>query len=139
MAGSGDMTAKLVELCAKNGLSNKFHFAGFLKGKETTEMLQQSDIFIMPSVSEPFGISPLEAMQAKVPVIISIQSGVSELIRNVIKTDFWDIQAMADAIHGIISHQPLSQIMAKEGSQEVNRLNWENAAGHIRNIYLSVT
>lgn len=138
MAGNGDMMAKMVELAAKYGISNKFHFAGFLKGDEIKEMLQMSDVLIMPSVSEPFGIVPLEAMQAKVPVIISLQSGVSELIRNVIKTDFWDIDAMADAIHAIISHSPLSKVMAKEGNQEVNKLNWKHSAGDIRNVYLSV-
>lgn len=138
MAGNGDMLAKMVELAAKYGISNKFHFAGFLKGDEIKEMLQMSDVLIMPSVSEPFGIVPLEAMQAKVPVIISLQSGVSELIRNVIKTDFWDIDAMADAIHAIISHSPLSKVMAKEGNQEVNKLNWKHSAGDIRNVYLSV-
>jgi glycosyltransferase involved in cell wall biosynthesis len=137
MAGNGDMMAKMVELSAKYGISNKFHFAGFLKGNEIRELLQLSDVFIMPSVSEPFGITPLEAMQAKVPVIISLQSGVSELIRNVIKTDFWDIDAMADAIHAIISHNPLSKVMATEGNQEVNKLSWEHAAGDIRNVYLS--
>ncbi len=138
MAGNGDMMAKMVELSAKYGISNKFHFAGFLKGKEIEEILEMSDVFIMPSVSEPFGIVPLEAMQAKVPVIISVQSGVSELIRNVIKTNFWDINAMADAIHGILCHNPLSKVMANEGTLEVNKLNWEHSAGDIRNVYLSI-
>ena len=138
MAGNGDMTDKMVELSAKYGISNKFHFAGFMKGNEVNEMLQMSDIFIMPSVSEPFGIVPLEAMQANVPVIISRQSGVSELIRNVIKTDFWDINAMADAIHGILSQRILSKVMAFEGNCEVNKLNWVHAAEHIRRVYQSV-
>lgn len=137
MAGNGDLMAKMVHLSAIYGISNKFHFAGFLEGDEIKEMLQMSDIFIMPSFSEPFGITPLEAMQANVPVIISRQSGVSELIKNVIKTDFWDIDAMADSIHAIISHWPLSKVMTTEGSHEVNKLSWENAAGDIRNIYLN--
>ena len=139
MAGNGDMMAKMIELCAKYGLSNRFQFTGFLKGNEVNKMLEASDIFVMPSVSEPFGIVPLEAMQAKVPSIISLQSGVSELIQNVIKTDFWDIQAMADAIHGIISHKALSKMMSSEGRQEVNKLNWTQAAGNIRNVYLGIT
>lgn len=138
MAGNGDMINKMIELSAKNGISHKFQFAGFLQGNETSEMLQMSDVFIMPSVSEPFGIVPLEAMQANVPVIISLQSGVSELIRNVIKTDFWDTHAMADAIHAIISYKPLSKMMAFEGNREVNQLNWELSAGQIRNVYLSM-
>jgi glycosyltransferase involved in cell wall biosynthesis len=138
MAGNGDMMPKMIELSAKYGISDKFQFAGFLEGEEVNEMLQMSDIFIMPSVSEPFGIVPLEAMQAEVPVIISLQSGVSELIKNVIKIDFWDIHAMADAIHGILSHRLLSKTLASEGTREVNKLNWEHAAGNIRNVYLSV-
>lgn len=137
MAGNGDMMSKMVDLSARYGISNKFHFTGFLKGNEIKELLDMSDVFIMPSVSEPFGIVPLEAMQSKVPVIISLQSGVSELIRNVIKTDFWDINAMADAIHAIISHNPLSKVLADEGNWEVNQLNWENSARDIRNIYLN--
>jgi glycosyltransferase involved in cell wall biosynthesis len=138
MAGSGDMMTRMIELSAKYGISDKFQFAGFLEGDEVNEMLQMSDIFIMPSVSEPFGIVPLEAMQAEVPVIISLQSGVSELIQNVIKIDFWDVHAMADAIHGILTHSPLSKMMSSEGIREVNQLNWEHAAGNIRNVYLSV-
>ena len=138
MAGNGDMMAKMIELSAKYGISDKFQFAGFLKGAEVHQMLRISDVFIMPSVSEPFGIVPLEAMQVKVPVIISLQSGVAELIKNVIKIDFWDIHAMVDAIHGIIRYKPLSKMMANEGKQEVDKLNWKLAASHIRNIYLNL-
>ena len=104
MAGCGDMmNRELIYRVAELGISNKFHFTGFLKGDEVFELLHLSDVYVMPSVSEPFGISPLEAMQSNVPVIISRQSGVSEILKHAIKVDFWDTEAMADAIHGIIS------------------------------------
>lgn len=138
MAGNGELMNKMVQLSAKYGISNKFHFAGFLKGDDIKKMFQMSDVYIMPSFSEPFGITPLEAMQANVPVIISRQSGVAELVKNVIKTDFWDVDAMADAIHAIIRHRPLSKVMATDGNREVNNLSWTIAAGDIRNIYLNM-
>lgn len=137
MAGNGEMRDEIVELGARYGISHRFHFAGFLNGPEVTKMLHRSDLFIMPSVSEPFGIVPLEAMQANVPVIISLQSGVSELIRNVVKTDFWDVQAMADAVHGILKHKKLSKTMITEGELEVSKLNWEYSASQIRQVYLN--
>lgn len=137
MAGNGELRDRILELSVKYGISNRFHFTGFLNGPEVTEMLRRSDLFIMPSVSEPFGIVPLEAMQANVPVIISLQSGVSELIRNVVKTDFWDVHAMADAVHGILRHKKLSKMLITEGKQEVNKLNWEIPAGQINQVYLN--
>ncbi len=137
MAGSGEMMNNIVDLCAKYGIGNRFHFSGFLSGSDVTKMLQQSDIFIMPSVSEPFGIVPLEAMKANVPTIISLQSGVSELIRNVVKTDFWDINAMADAVYGILRHKKLSRTLIKEGQFEVSNLNWESSAKQIEQVYIN--
>jgi len=137
MAGNGELRDRILELSVKYGISDRFHFTGFLNGPEVTEMLRRSDLFIMPSVSEPFGIVPLEAMQANVPVIISLQSGVSELIRNVVKTDFWDVHAMADAVHGILRHKRLSKVLITEGKQEVNKLNWEIPAGQINQVYLN--
>lgn len=137
MAGNGDLMTKMVGQSVKLGISNKFSFTGFLKGSETKRLLAMSDVFIMPSYSEPFGITPLEAMQAGVPVIISLQSGVSEILRNVVKADFWDTDAMADAVHSIISRKPLAKVMAMEGWQEVSNLSWSNTSGTIRDIYLS--
>jgi len=137
MAGNGELRNKIIELSARYGISHRFHFTGFLNGPEVTEMLHRSDLFIMPSVSEPFGIVPLEAMQANVPVIISLQSGVSEVIRNVIKTDFWDVNAMADAVHGILKYKKLSEMLITEGKQEVGKLNWELPALQIKQVYLN--
>ncbi|MEI8112737.1 MAG: glycosyltransferase [Bacteroidia bacterium] len=135
MAGNGELRNRIVELCAHYHISDRFHFTGFLESDEVTEMLYKSDIFIMPSVSEPFGIVPLEAMLAHVPVIISKQSGVSELIMNVIKTDFWDVHAMADAVYNILKHKTLANAMMTEGKTEVSKLNWELAAIQIRQVY----
>lgn len=135
MAGNGEMREEIVDLCARYGICDRFHFTGFLNGPEVTEMLHRSDIFVMPSVSEPFGIVPLEAMQANVPVIMSSQSGVSELIRNAVKTDFWDVHAMADAIHGILTYKILSKTLITEGKLEVSKLNWKFAASKIEQVY----
>ena len=89
----------------------------------------------MPSVSEPFGISPLEAMQSNVPVIISKQSGVAEILTHAVKVDFWDIDAMADAIYGILNYPALSNMFIKNGREEVIALKWENSARQVRSVY----
>jgi len=119
------------------GISNKFHFTGFLKGPDVNRMFQMSDVYVMPSVSEPFGISPLEAMRSNVPVIISKQSGVAEVLKYAIKIDFWDIDAMADSIYGLLNYKALSNFFIKYGQEEVNNLKWENAADGIKGIYES--
>ncbi|RUT79963.1 glycosyltransferase family 4 protein [Ancylomarina longa] len=135
MAGSGDMLEKMVERAAQLGIADKFHFTGFLKGDDVFKMFLLSDVYVMPSVSEPFGISPLEAMQSNVPVIISKQSGVSEILTHAVKVDYWDIDAMADAIYGIISYNSLSEVFKKEGKEEVDNLKWANAAIHVHEVY----
>lgn len=135
MAGSGDMMEAMVELVAKRGIADRFHFPGFLKGTEVHEMLAQSDVYIMPSVSEPFGISPLEAMQVGTPTIISYQSGCAEILNHVIKTDYWDIDAMADAVYGIVSYPALYKSLHELGLQEVNSINWYDAGLKVRAIY----
>jgi glycosyltransferase involved in cell wall biosynthesis len=138
MAGSGDLYTKMISLVAKAGISNRFHFTGFLKGPDVLRMLKLSDIYVMPSVSEPFGISPLEAMQCGVPTIISKQSGVSEIIRYAIKADFWDVNAMADAICDILNCKPLYRTLAKKGKKEVERIRWDKPARKIREVYQQV-
>jgi glycosyltransferase involved in cell wall biosynthesis len=135
MAGSGDMMEKMMRRAAALKITDRFHFTGFLKGADVFTMLDMSDVYIMPSVSEPFGISPLEAMQSNVPVIISKQSGVAEILTHAVKTDFWDIDAMADAIYGILNYPALSNMFIKNGKEEVIRLKWDNSARHVRDIY----
>ncbi len=138
MAGSGDMLNKMIRRVAKLGISTKFHFAGFLKGDEVYEMFGMSDVYVMPSVSEPFGISPLEAMMSDVPVIISKQSGVAEVLKHAVKVDFWDVDALADSIYGMLHYEGLSQMFKKYGKQEVINLRWENSAYNINEVYKSV-
>jgi glycosyltransferase involved in cell wall biosynthesis len=138
MAGSGDMMERMMRRTAALKITDRFHFTGFLKGADVFTMLDMSDVYIMPSVSEPFGISPLEAMQSNVPVIISKQSGVAEILTHAVKTDFWDIDAMADAIYGILNYPALSNMFIKNGKEEVIRLKWDNSARHVRDIYYRV-
>ncbi|HVN58965.1 MAG TPA: glycosyltransferase [Bacteroidales bacterium] len=135
MAGSGDMMERMMRRAAALKITDRFHFTGFLRGKDVFTMLTMSDVYIMPSVSEPFGISPLEAMQSNVPVIISKQSGVAEILTHAVKVDFWDIDAMADAIYGILTYPALAQVFAKNGKEEVIRIKWDNSARHVKSIY----
>ncbi len=138
MAGSGDMMEKMIRLVAYRNISDRFHFTGFLRGKEVYEMLKSSDVYIMPSVSEPFGISPLEAMQVGVPTIVSKQSGCAEILSHVIKTDYWDIDAMADAIYSIITYPSMYETLKREGKKEVDEIKWEYAAQKVRSVYNKV-
>ncbi len=138
MAGSGDMMDRMMRRAAALRITDRFHFTGFLKGPDVFSMLFMSDVYIMPSVSEPFGISPLEAMQSNVPVIISKQSGVAEILTHAVKTDFWDIDAMADAIYGILNYPALANMFIINGREEVIRLKWDNSARHVRDIYYRV-
>ncbi|MDE6307014.1 MAG: glycosyltransferase family 4 protein, partial [Muribaculaceae bacterium] len=138
MAGSGDMMDKMITLAAERGIADRFHFPGFQKGKQVYEMLKASDVYVMPSVSEPFGISPLEAMQMGVPSIISKQSGCAEILSNVIKTDYWDIDAMADAIYSIISYPAMHKQLKEDGLAEGNRITWDKAGAKVIDIYRNV-
>ena len=138
MAGGGDMMEKMIRLAARRGIADRFHFAGFLKGKQVYEMLKASDVFVMPSVSEPFGISPLEAMQMGVPSIISKQSGCAEILENVIKVDYWDINAMADAIYSIIKYPGMYKQLHENGLNEVDQIRWKKAGAKVINIYNSL-
>jgi glycosyltransferase involved in cell wall biosynthesis len=135
MAGSGDMMERMMRHAASLRITDRFHFTGFLRGDDVFTMLRMSDVYVMPSVSEPFGISPLEAMQSNVPVIISKQSGVAELLTHAVKVDFWDIEAMADAIYGILTYPALSRMFIMNGKEEVDKLKWETAAIHVKDIY----
>ena len=135
MAGSGDMMHKMVSLAARERIADHFHFTGFLKGDEVYRMLSISDVYVMPSVSEPFGISPLEALQSDVPVIISYQSGVAEVLTHALKVNYWDIDAMADAIYGVLNYPALTKMFRKYGKEEVNQLKWENSARQVKMIY----
>ena len=135
MAGSGELLVRSIHRIAELGIGDRFHFTGFLRGDDVKKMFSLSDVYVMPSVSEPFGISPLEAMQSNVPVIISRQSGVSEILKHAIKIDFWDIHAMADAIYGILNYKGLSNFFRKHGREEVDNMKWENTAVKVKDLY----
>ncbi|WP_289684399.1 glycosyltransferase family 4 protein [Paramuribaculum intestinale] len=135
MAGSGDMMDNMIQLAAERGIADRFHFPGFQRGKQVYEMLKASDVYVMPSVSEPFGISPLEAMQMGCPSIISKQSGCAEILDNVIKTDYWDIDAMADAMNSIITYPAMYEQLRQDGLEEVNKITWDKAGQKVIDIY----
>ena len=138
MAGSGDMMEKMIRLAADRDIADRFHFTGFLKGRQVYEMLAASDVYIMPSVSEPFGISPLEAMQMGVPSIISKQSGCAEILENVIKVDYWDINALADSIYAIIKNPALYNHLRDQGLAEIDTIQWKKAGAKVIDIYHKV-
>lgn len=135
VAGSGDLLPDMIEMVAKLKISNRFHFTGFLKGNQISQVWSVTDVYVMPSVSEPFGITPLEAVQAGVPVIVSNQSGVAEVVDHAIKVDFWDTDALADAIISIMRHQSLSASLKKNGKNELRSISWNAAAKKLNTIY----
>mgnify|MGYP001771320307 CR=1 FL=1 len=138
MAGSGDMMNRAIRQVAKLGIADRFHFTGFLRGADVQKMFALSDVYIMPSVSEPFGISPLEAMRSNVPSIISYQSGAAEILKYAFKVDFWDVDAMADDIYALLQYPALSSFAAKQGLDEVNALKWDHATAKLKTIYESL-
>ena len=138
MAGSGDLKDKIIKQVSNFGISAKVTFPGFLKNDEVRNLFSRTDVFVMPSVSEPFGIAPLEALRSKVPVIISKQSGVSEVIKHAIKVDYWDINALSDAIWGVLNYKTLSMLLASKGSKDVDKLRWEKAGRQILDVYKSL-
>ncbi len=138
MAGSGDMLNKTIKRVAELKMGERFHFAGFLKGNDVDRMFGLSDVFVMPSVSEPFGIVPLEAMRSNVPVVISKQSGVAEILVHALKVDFWDVDALADSIYGLLHYEGLPKMFKQYGKVEVDNLKWENAAIKVKEVYESI-
>ncbi len=137
MAGSGDMMNRCIRYVAKLGIADRFYFTGFLRGDDVQKMFALSDVYVMPSVSEPFGISPLEAMKTDVPTIISKQSGVAEVLKYAIKVDFWDVNALADAMYGLLKYPALSRLAAEKGREEVDNLKWDSAAVKVKRVYES--
>ncbi len=135
MAGSGELLQKMIQWTAALGISDRFHYTGFLKGDDVFRMFSISDVYVMPSVSEPFGISPLEAMQSNVPSIISHQSGVAEILKYAFKVDFWDVDGLADAIYGLLNYPSLSAMFKEFGVKEVNDMKWENSGKKVHAIY----
>jgi glycosyltransferase involved in cell wall biosynthesis len=137
VAGSGDMAIRMIEEAAYLGIGSRVLFTGFLRGRDVDRIYRMADVYVMPSVSEPFGIAPLEAMRNDVPVIISKQSGVSEVLTHALKVDFWDIDEMANKIVAVLRHPPLGQTLREHGSFELRRLTWDGAAQRCVRVYAS--
>ncbi|HVZ94863.1 MAG TPA: glycosyltransferase [Phycisphaerales bacterium] len=135
IAGSGDMERRVIELAAQMGIGHKVLFTGFLRGRDVARVYSMADCYVMPSVSEPFGIAPLEAISHDVPVIISKQSGVSEVLTHALKVDFWDVDEMANKIVAVLKYPPLSQTLREHGHIELRKLTWEGAAEGCVDVY----
>lgn len=139
VAGSGDQLPAMLDRIAQVRLSGHFHFTGFLKGDDVERVWAMSSVYVMPSVSEPFGIAPLEAIQAGVPVIISRQAGVSEVMPHAIKVDFWDSDALAEAICTILRYRSLANTLRTNGANEINQITWEKAARKLTKLYYDLS
>jgi glycosyltransferase involved in cell wall biosynthesis len=134
-AGKGDMGPFIIEKAAELGISDKVMFAGFLRGPEIDQAYRMADLYVMPSVSEPFGITPLESMSNGTPTLISKQSGVSEVVTNCLKVDFWDIDEMANKIVATLNYDALHEHLAENGHSEVRRFNWDEPARKCLDVY----
>jgi glycosyltransferase involved in cell wall biosynthesis len=139
MAGSGDMLPRMIERSAEMGIGSRMVFTGFVDREEATRLYRLADVFVMPSVSEPFGIVPLEAMSEGVPVIVSRQSGVSELVRHAIKVDFWDVEDLAGKILAALAYPTLARELRVQGRLEAERLGWDRVAAQMTEIYGSLS
>jgi glycogen synthase len=135
MAGSGDMMHRAVEMAAELGIGSKVLFTGFLRGEDVNKIFKMADLYVMPSVSEPFGIAPLEALDNDVPIIISKQSGVSEVITHALKVDFWDVDEIANKIVAVLKYPPLGVTLRSHGNYEVRKLRWSDSAARCAKIY----
>jgi len=139
MAGKGDLRDAMIRRAAELNISDFVDFPGFIPDDEVNNLFLQSDIFVMPSVSEPFGIVTLEAMQNGVPVVISRQSGVSEILENAVKVDYWNVRQMANAITDLVNNRAKRNKLGKLGKKEANKVLWKNSADRIRQIYINLS
>ena len=133
------MERKLIEGAAWLGLADKVKFVGFLRDAELEKLYRAADLFVMPSVSEPFGIAPLEALTCGTPVLISKQSGVAETLKHCLKVDFWDIDEMANKILSVLKYGPLREHLKEQGGREVGKFSWQEAAARCLGIYKGLT
>ncbi|MBN1547403.1 MAG: glycosyltransferase family 4 protein [Syntrophaceae bacterium] len=138
MAGSGDMMPGMIEKVAELGIGQHFHFAGFLRGDDVEKVFRMSDLYVMPSVSEPFGISPLEATRFGVPVIMSRQSGVAEILHHCLLVDFWNVRDLSDKMIALLCREPLATELRIRSREELPRADWNEAAQKIKAVYTQV-
>ena len=139
VAGSGDMEGQMIEQAAALGISDKILFTGFIRGKDWIKAYQMADLCVMPSVSEPFGLVPLESMVYGTPVLISNQSGVSEIVNHALKVNFWDIDEMANKIIAVIKYSELGKTLKKHGHTEVKNMSWQDTAKKCIRVYNNLT
>ena len=135
MAGTGDMLLPMIRKAARMKLGSRIHFTGFLGGADPYKLYGLSDVYVMPSVSEPFGISALEALQSGVPVIVSKQSGAAEILRHAIKVDFWDVDRLASSIVGVLNNRSLAALLSNGGMKEADRMGWDGPAARVNEVY----
>ena len=135
VAGSGDQAQRMIEMAAELGIGSRMTFTGFLRGRDIPRVFAMADVYVMPSVSEPFGIAPLEALAHRVPVIISRTSGVSEVLTNALKVDFWDVDDIANKIVAVLRHPPLRAQLRDEGFYEIRGIGWDGAATRLGRVY----
>lgn len=139
IVGNGDQYHELIELSAQLGIGRNVLFADFQRGKRWRDAFAISDLFVMPSVSEPFGLTPLEATAYGTPVLVTKQSGVSEVLHNCLKIDFWDVQEMSNQILAVVQHDPLRRELTAGAYRELRNLSWHKPAQHISDIYARYT
>jgi glycosyltransferase involved in cell wall biosynthesis len=135
MAGNGDMLPRLQQRVRELGLEQNFEFPGFVRGAEVERLFSTADVYVMPSVSEPFGITALEAMSYETPVVLSRQSGASEVLRHALKVDFWDVNKLASQIVAILLYPELRKNIVDMAREEVRRVHWEAAATKVKEVY----
>jgi len=135
MAGDGDRLYGTIDLAAWLGIGHKVFFTRFLRGADVDRAYRMADLYVMPSVSEPFGIAPLEALRHNVPVLISKSSGIAETFQNALKVDFWDINEMANKIVAVLRHPPLQETLRTNGRKEALRFRWEDSAARVSEVY----
>jgi glycosyltransferase involved in cell wall biosynthesis len=135
VTGEGHMLPSLINYTIKLGLQDCVMFTGRASNAEVHRLFTEANCFVMPSLSEPFGLVALEAIAHGTPVILSKQSGASEVIGHAFKVDFWDIEKMADCVLTILREQPLAEQLSAEAPRVLQKLTWEKQAGHVRSIY----
>ncbi len=135
VAGTGEKLRQLIETGAFHEVGDRFHFTGFLTKKKVNELLSITDIYCMPSVSEPFGLSALEAAQFNIPAVISKQSGVAEVMKGALKADFWDVDKMAEYIVDLCEDDELYARVVEQSTQDIRNSTWDAAAEKVVRIY----
>ncbi|HSS45594.1 MAG TPA: glycosyltransferase family 4 protein, partial [Thermoanaerobaculia bacterium] len=135
VAGSGDQMRSMIERVAAYGIGRSFLFTGFLSPSELDRLYARADVYVMPSVSEPFGLTALEALQHGTPVIVSKSAGVSEVVRNVLRVDFWDVEGLASNILSVLLFPPLREALSSGGRADVRRLSWVESAEKCLAVY----